>query len=118
MLHLSAEYYIGRADPQCVEVVAIHKIASADNERVETGMRSESNVVDAIDRYEILREPSVEMVPILELYRMTSHSTAAFVASSLASVRKACGRPAFTCVLGVTILVSRRRCTSFLDDVD
>jgi hypothetical protein len=67
--------------------------------------------MNAIDRHEVLRVPSVGIGPILVRYRV-SFFTAAIVASSLAGVRTVRGRPAFTSAIGVTLPVSRRRYSS------
>jgi hypothetical protein len=65
MLHLSTECYAQIGHPQCVEVVAIHKIASVEDDRLETDVHSVSSGVDAIDCHEVLPGPSVWLVPIL-----------------------------------------------------
>lgn len=67
--------------------------------------------MDVIDRLEPLRGPAVGTVPILVPYRVTI-STAAVMASTLAGVRAVRGQSAFTCAVGVTRPVSRRRCAN------
>jgi hypothetical protein len=74
-LRLSTECCVITAHPQRVDVVAIRKIASVDDDRLETDVRSASSGMDAIDRHEVLRGPPVEIVPILVRYRV-SFSTA------------------------------------------
>jgi hypothetical protein len=114
-LRLSTEYCVKRSHPQRVYVVAIRKIASAEDDRLETDVRCASSGMDAIDRQEVLRGPSVGIVPILVRYREILHdsrSITAVMAFSLAGVRTVRGRPAFTNVVGVTFPVSRRRCSN------
>jgi hypothetical protein len=59
-----------RAHPQRVNVVAIRNIASVEDDGLETDVRSASSGMDAIDRHEVLRRPSVGIVPILVRYRV------------------------------------------------
>jgi TATA-binding protein-associated factor Taf7 len=65
MLPLSTEYCVIRAHQQRVDVVAIRKIESVEDDRLETDVRSASGGLDAIDRHEVLRGPSVGTVRIL-----------------------------------------------------
>jgi hypothetical protein len=79
MLRLSTDCCVKEAHPQRVDVVAIsisiQKIASVEDDRLETHVRSASSGMDAIDRHEVLRVPSVGIVLILVRYRV-SFSTA------------------------------------------
>lgn len=63
MFHLCTEYYVQRADPQCVNVAASGKIASVEDGRLETDVHSMS-----VDHREVLRVPSVWTVPNLTRY--------------------------------------------------
>jgi hypothetical protein len=58
MLGLSTECYVKRAHPQCVDAVAIRKIASTENSHLETDVRSAGSGMDATDRHEVLRGPT------------------------------------------------------------
>jgi hypothetical protein len=95
----ASQYYETTADPYCIDV-DIRKIASAEEDRLETNVRSESSGLDAIDRRGILRGPSVEIVPEFARYHVT-FSTAAITASPLAGVRSFRERPALTCAVDV-----------------
>jgi hypothetical protein len=64
MLRLSTKC-VKRTHPQHVDGVAIRKIASVEDDRLETDVRSASSGMDAIYRHEVLREPSVGIGPIL-----------------------------------------------------
>jgi hypothetical protein len=55
--------------------VAICKIACVEDESLETDVPSGSSCIDAVDRHEVLRGPSVRVVGILIRYRV-SFSTA------------------------------------------
>jgi hypothetical protein len=98
MLRLPTERYIKRVHPQCVDVVAIRKISSIEEDGLKTDVHSTSSGVDAIERHEVLRMSSVVIVSVLMRYRV-SFSTAAIIASSLAGVRTVCERPEGTCVV-------------------
>jgi hypothetical protein len=50
---------------QCVDVVAFSKIASTDDDHLETEVCSVSCGMETIDRHEILRGLSVGIFPIL-----------------------------------------------------
>jgi len=70
--------------------------------------------MDANDRRQALRGPSVWTAAVSramwwQLFHC-SGSTNAIMPSSLAGVRKVCGRPAFTSAVGVTHPLSRKRC--------
>jgi hypothetical protein len=69
MLRLYTECYVKRAHPQCVDV-AIFKIILVGDVRPETDVRSASGGVDARDRHEVLREPSVGVIRSLLQYRV------------------------------------------------
>jgi hypothetical protein len=56
MLLVSTEYYVRRIHSQC-DVEAIRKIASVEDDFLQTGMHSAS--VDAIDLHEVLRACSL-----------------------------------------------------------
>jgi hypothetical protein len=60
ILRLSTEYYVTSAHPKCIYVVANRKIASVNDDSLETDVRSASSVMDATD-LELL-EPSVGTV--------------------------------------------------------
>jgi hypothetical protein len=49
MLHLSAEYCVKRAYPQCVDVITIHKIASTEDSCLEMDVHLRSSDMDKID---------------------------------------------------------------------
>jgi hypothetical protein len=70
-LRLCTEYCVRGADPQRVDVVAIRISASVEDDPLETDLRSASSGMDATDRQEVLRGPSVGIVPILVQYRMS-----------------------------------------------
>jgi hypothetical protein len=108
MLRLSREWHVKGVHPQCVNV-EIRKIASVENDRLETYVRSPSSGMDAIGSHEVLLGLLVLIVPILMSYRVT-FSTAAIMASSLAGVRTVRGGPAFTCAAAVTFPVLQRHC--------
>jgi hypothetical protein len=74
MFRLSTESCVKRDHPQGVDV-AIRKIASVEDNRLETDTRSTSSGMDAIDHQEELRGPSAGIVPTLVRYRV-SFSTA------------------------------------------
>jgi hypothetical protein len=74
MHRLSTESYVKRAHPLCVDVV-VCKTASAKDDRLESNVRSASSGMDAINRHEVLRGPSVKIVPMPLRYRV-SFSTA------------------------------------------
>lgn len=69
--------------------------------------------MDGIVRHEACRGPFVEIVPILVRYHVSFPCGFRFVAvimtSSLADVRTARRRPAFTCAIDGTVPVSGRR---------
>jgi hypothetical protein len=52
MLGLSTKCYVKRAHPLCVHAAAVHKIASVEDGRLETELRSASSGMDATDRHE------------------------------------------------------------------
>jgi hypothetical protein len=64
---MSTECCVKRAHPQRVDV-AIRKIASVEDDRLETDVRSASSGMHAIGCHELLGVPSVGIVPILEQY--------------------------------------------------
>jgi hypothetical protein len=65
MRRLSTESYVKRAHPQRDNVIANHKIASAEDDRLEADLRSVSNDVDAIARHEVFILSSVRTTPVL-----------------------------------------------------
>jgi len=99
-----------RAHPHCVISRAIRKA----EDRLETHVSSVCSGMDANDRRQALRGPSVWTAAISrakwqQLFHCSSF-TNAIMPSSLAGVRKVCGRPAFTSAVGVTLPLSRKRC--------
>jgi hypothetical protein len=109
MLRLSTKCYVKGIHPQCVGVVVIRDIASADD-RLATDVRSASRGMDTIGRHEVLRGLSVGTDPILVRYRVSFS-----IISSLAGVSTARGSPELTCAKGVIHHVSRIRCSSRLN---
>jgi hypothetical protein len=81
---------------------------------LETDVHSGSSGKDGIYRHESRRGLSV---PIPVRYHV-SVSTAAITPPSPTGVRTVRGRPAFTRAIGVTLPVSRRRCSNRLNDVE
>jgi hypothetical protein len=78
-------------------------------------MRFASSGKDTIDRHEVLLRTLGWDSPSCAISRELLHgsrSTAAIMASSLAGVRTVRGRPAVTSAVGVTLPVSRRRCSN------
>jgi hypothetical protein len=75
MLRLSVECYSKRAQPQYVDVVAIRKIASVEDYRLETDVSVANSGMGVIYRQAVLRGPSGGIVPILVRHRV-SFSTA------------------------------------------
>jgi hypothetical protein len=71
MLRLPTAYCIKTAHPQRVDV-AIRKIPSVEDGSLVTDVRSANGGMDATDRYEVLRGPSVGTVKVLERYRVSS----------------------------------------------
>lgn len=65
MLHLDTECYMQIGRHQCFEVVVVHKIASVEDDPLETDIHSVSSRVDAIDCHEVLPGPCVWLAPIL-----------------------------------------------------
>jgi hypothetical protein len=65
MFRLFTERYVKIANWQCVNAV-IRKSPSLEDDRLETCVRSVSSGVDATDRHEELRGPSLGIVPALE----------------------------------------------------
>jgi hypothetical protein len=65
---MSTECYVERAHPQHVDIIAIHKIACREDDHLETDVCSASSGMDSIDHHEVLRGPSVGIVPILMQY--------------------------------------------------
>jgi hypothetical protein len=63
ILCLSTECYVKRAQPHCVDVAAIPKIAFVEVD--ETDVHSVDSGMDAILHREILPKTSVETVPII-----------------------------------------------------
>jgi hypothetical protein len=115
-LHSHVIHAETRAHPYCVDV-AIRKIASPEDDLLETDVRSGSSGMDATDSRGIFRGPSVEIAPEFARYRVN------FSTAALAGLRTFLERAAFMCAVGDTLPVSRRRCTSCrntrrLDDVD
>jgi hypothetical protein len=88
MLRLSTECNVMRAHPQCVDILAIRKIASVEDGRLEIDVNSASNSMAANDHHKALRGPSLGTVPTIVRYHM-SFSTAAIMVLSLAGVRTA-----------------------------
>jgi hypothetical protein len=91
--------------------VAISKIASLVDDRLETDVRSASSGLHAIHCHKALRGLSVGTVPFPVRYG-ANFSTAAVTVSSLVGVRTVRGQPAFMCAVGVALPVARRRCSS------
>jgi hypothetical protein len=56
---MSVEYYVKRAQPQYDDIVVLNKIASVEDNHLETDVHTMSSGRDAIDRHEVLRGPSV-----------------------------------------------------------
>jgi hypothetical protein len=100
----------------CVDVIVINKIASIEDDHLETDVTSPSSGMDAIDCNKALPRAlgwdiSNSRAISHELLR-GSHSIAAILVPSLARVHAVCGRPALTCAAGDTLPVSRRRCSN------
>jgi hypothetical protein len=70
MLRLSTEFYAKRARLQCINVIAIRKIASKVDGSLEQDVPSASICMDATDRHEELRGTSAGTVQILIRYRL------------------------------------------------
>jgi hypothetical protein len=70
MLHLSRQCYVKLAHPLFVNVVDIRKIASEENDSLETYVRSTSSSVSAVGLYEVLRVQSAGIFPISIRYRV------------------------------------------------
>jgi hypothetical protein len=109
MLHLSTEYYIGKAHPQRFDV-AFRRTASVHGP--ETDVRSENRGRDAIVRHEVLRGPSVGIVLINVRYRVNFSNSSRFttiaVTFSLAGVYTGRGSSAFTPSIRLFLLSSWR----------
>jgi hypothetical protein len=71
MLRLSTESCEKGTHPKCVAVVTFGKTESVEDDRPETGVRSATSDMYAIDRYEVLLVPSVGIIPIQERYRVS-----------------------------------------------
>jgi hypothetical protein len=54
LLHLPTEFYVKRAQPQCVDIVAIRRIASVEDSRLEIDALSTNAGMDAIHHAEVL----------------------------------------------------------------
>jgi hypothetical protein len=65
MLRLCTECCIRRAHPQCVDVTAISKTASAEDDGLETDVGSANGSVDATDRHQVLLGSSEEHVAFI-----------------------------------------------------
>jgi predicted hotdog family 3-hydroxylacyl-ACP dehydratase len=61
---------VKKGHPHRVDVLAIRKIASVEDDHVETDLHSTSSGMDTIDCHEVLRAPSVGIVPILVRHRV------------------------------------------------
>jgi hypothetical protein len=53
MLLLSTEFYAKRVHLRLTGVIAIRKIASVEDDRLETEVRSASSRLDAVDSHEV-----------------------------------------------------------------
>jgi hypothetical protein len=51
MLRLPIECYVERSYPQCVDVVAVRTVTSAEDDRLETDMRSATGGMDTTNRH-------------------------------------------------------------------
>jgi hypothetical protein len=98
--HLSTEYYVKRAHPLRVDVVAIRKISFLDHRLEYRGYRKGWNW------------SSWNTSRSVGWNRPNYPSTAAVRASSLDGVRTVHGRPVFACGFSVTLCASRRRCSN------
>lgn len=63
-------HYVKRAFTQCF-VVAICKIPSVEDDRLEADVRSAGSGMDALNRHVVLRGPSIWLVPFLMQHRVS-----------------------------------------------
>jgi hypothetical protein len=87
MPRLSAEYYVERTHPRCVDVLAIRKIPSTEDDRLETDVLPMSAATEEIHYHEVLRGRSVETVPIFVQYRLSFYTAEILVSPWLMSVQ-------------------------------
>jgi hypothetical protein len=115
MLRLSTGYYVKRAHPQCVDVIDIRKIASLEDDRLETDVlsRVEEWMQLIVMKYfeDIGCDSSISRAISSEVLHGCRY-IAEIMASSLDGVHTARQRLAFTCAGGVTFTVPRRRCSN------
>jgi hypothetical protein len=78
--------------------------------------------MDAIDRHEVLRGPSTGIATIRVrchvIFSVALVSQRQLMASLWAGVRTVIGQRTSMYAVGVTLRVSRKRCSELLDDVD
>jgi hypothetical protein len=74
MLRLSVHrmLYEYRSSAGCWRYITFRWLVSIEDDHLENDLRSTSNGTDVIDYHEVFREPSVEIIPILVLYRVRS----------------------------------------------
>jgi hypothetical protein len=118
MLRLSTECCVKGDYLHCVDVIAV----GIEDYRLETDVRSTNSSMDATDRYKVLLGPSIGLAAILVrchvFFSTALVSQRQLMTSSLVGVRTVRGQRTFMYVIGVTLPVSRKRCSSLLDDVD
>jgi hypothetical protein len=89
MLHIFTEYYVKGADLQRVHVIAVRKIKSAEDKRLETQVHFSRSGMDATGRHEVLRGPSVG----ISHFRAISRELQLWHLHLMVSVQSVCDLP-------------------------